>query len=217
MAEHAPGDARRSWAMAVDLERCTGCWACSVACALHYGVLQGSFWNPVANLSGDALDVPTGTYPDLDLLQIPVGCQHCQDPPCLKVCPTGATYQRQDGIVAMDYALCNGCRACLSACPYAARIWVEAGARRPTAPAGDRPGGVAEKCGFCMERVDAGLPPVCVEACAQGARTFGDLGDPGSPISRLLAERGHFQLLPELGTNPRIYYLEARERGPQGA
>lgn len=203
----AEGERTGRYAMAIDLDCCTGCWACSIACREANGVAQGFAWNVVMTGEGDAQDVPSGSYPDLDLTYYPVACQHCEDAPCVKVCPTGATYQRPDGIVAMDYDLCNGCRACIAACPYGARSYVPPGQ-------GARGGGVVEKCDFCLGRVDQGLSPVCVEACAQGARVFGDLSDPESDVAKRLAGRPSMRLLEELGTSPRVHYLLRRERRP---
>ena len=187
-----PEGGERRYAMAVDLGRCTGCWACAVACRAANGVGEGQGWLTVMTGEGDPTDVPAGTYPDLALSYYPVGCQHCDDPPCVAVCPTGATYRRADGIVAMDYALCNGCRACIPACPYGARSYAPPGV-------GQRGGGVVEKCDFCLGRLEAGRSPACVDACAQGARTFGDLLDPESDIARLLASRSSVRLMEELG------------------
>ncbi len=197
----------RDYAMVIDLGRCTGCWACAVACREANGVGPGIWWTEVMTGEGDPQDVPTGCYPDLDLTYYPVACQHCQDPPCVKVCPTGATYQRPDGIIAMDYDLCNGCRACIAACPYGARHYAPPGE-------GARGGGVVEKCDFCAGRVAEGLLPVCVTACAQGARVFGDLSDPTGDVAQLLARRPAKRLLAELGTGPRVYYLLRQERRP---
>ncbi len=201
-AERAP-----SYAMVIDLDRCTGCWACTVACREANGVAPGFAWNVVMTGEGEAQDVPSGRYPDLDLTYFPVSCQHCENAPCIEVCPTGATYRRPHGIVAMDYALCNGCRACLAACPYGARSYVPPGE-------GARGGGVVEKCDFCAGRVDRGLSPACVDACAQGARVFGDRGDPGSGVAALLAGRPAMRLFEELGTSPRVHYLTKLPRRP---
>ena len=136
------------------------------------------------------------TYPNLELAYLPVACQHCNDAPCVKVCPVQATFRRDDGTVLIDYNRCIGCRYCMAACPYGVRIfnWGDAdyapggvvgygkeyrtGGRLVFTP--ERPKGVVEKCTFCVERIDVGELPFCVEACPIGARVFGDLNDPDS-------------------------------------
>jgi molybdopterin-containing oxidoreductase family iron-sulfur binding subunit len=143
---------------------------------------------------------------------------HCQNAPCLEVCPTGATSKRPDGIVAVGYDQCMGCRYCETACPYGARTFVEE-IKGYYPEFGLTPyeqvmfqghqEGVVEKCDFCAERVAKGEEPACVATCPSYARHFGDLDDPNSEVSRLIAERRGYQLLPELGTDPSVYYLPA--------
>jgi molybdopterin-containing oxidoreductase family iron-sulfur binding subunit len=143
---------------------------------------------------------------------------HCEDPPCEKICPTGATQKREDGIVFVDYNKCMGCRACMIACPYQARYFLAE--LRPYYdgqgltpyeelgyPTNGYVPGTVTKCNFCMERVDAGKEPACVANCPGRARYFGDLEDPDSEVSRLIRDRRGFQLHPEFGTNPSVFYL----------
>jgi Fe-S-cluster-containing dehydrogenase component len=162
---------------------------------------------------------------------LPRPCMHCENAPCVEVCPVGASYHRADGLVMMDYDKCIGCRYCEVACPYGARAfnWETFSGANPVVPTwGEpeverRPRGVPEKCSFCFQRIDRGLAmgltpgvdraatPACVVACPMGARAFGDLNDPESNVSQLLAESPSYRLREDLGTNPRVYYLPARE------
>ena len=185
------------WAMVADLRRCVGCQTCSAACKLTNATPPGVQWRRV-------LDLEVGEYPEVKRAFVPVGCMHCDDPPCMHVCPSTATRKRADGIVTIDADLCIGCAYCAVACPYDARFKVN---------------GVATKCTFCVERIDAGLArglqpgvhpeatPACVNSCIAGALHFGDADDPGSNVSQLLAENQSFRLNEELGTGPNIHYL----------
>jgi Fe-S-cluster-containing dehydrogenase component len=158
-------------------------------------------------------------------------CMHCDHAPCAEVCPVKASYKRADGLVVMDYDRCIGCRYCEVACPYLARAfnWEKFEGANPAVPTWGqpeiprRPKGVVEKCSFCIHRIDRGLAnglmpgvdqdatPACVVACPTGARTFGDLNDPESPVSIILAKHTHYRLREDLGTEARVYYLPARE------
>ena len=185
------------WGMAIDLKRCVGCQTCTIACKQEHGLPAGTAWRFVA-------DCEVGEYPDVRRLFLPMQCMHCAEPPCVPVCPTGASRQRDDGIVWVEYAACVGCGYCAMACPYQARQ--------------DRHG-VMTKCTFCKERVDGGLDrglrpgvdadatPMCAVACIAGAIVFGDLDDAASPVSRLAADPRAQVLMPECGTEPRVYYL----------
>jgi phenylacetyl-CoA:acceptor oxidoreductase subunit 1 len=205
--------------MVADLRRCVGCQTCTAACKQANATPPGVQWRRV-------LDVETGTYPDVKRSFVPVGCMHCADPPCMHVCPSTATRQRADGIVTIDYDLCIGCAYCAVACPYQARYKVDAAqfaygeSMAPEAKRFDpKRIGVATKCTFCSERVDAGLAnglkpgvdpdatPACVNSCIAGALHFGDIDDKGSNVSQLLAENQFFRMHEELGTNPGFYYL----------
>jgi molybdopterin-containing oxidoreductase family iron-sulfur binding subunit len=136
---------------------------------------------------------------------------HCAEPACLSVCPTGATIRRDDGIVIVEQAKCVGCRACITACPYDARFYVESdkGYFNEYTPYeklnnGKHPAGIVDKCDFCLRRLEKGEEPVCVGTCITKARVFGNLDD----LSPSIRSRGGFQLRPELGTDPGVYYLD---------
>ncbi|MBI4673647.1 MAG: 4Fe-4S dicluster domain-containing protein [Chloroflexi bacterium] len=208
------------WGMVVDLRKCVGCQTCTIACKQTNNTPPRVFWRWVA-------DCETGTYPDVQRSFVPMGCQHCTNPPCLEVCPTTATYKRADGIVDIDYDLCIGCGYCIVACPYLARNIVfetapyyEAGLIPPEQVLAhpDRVG-VATKCNFCFPRVQEGLArglvpgvapdatPMCVGACISNAMHFGDLDNPESNISRYIRENQTVRLSEELGTESAIYYI----------
>ncbi len=206
--------------MTVDLRRCIGCQTCTAACRHANATPPGVQWRKV-------LDIESGEFPDVRRSFVPVGCMHCADPPCMHVCPTTATYQRKDGIVGINYEICIGCGYCAVACPYQARYIVHerefAYGERPTeqeeARFDARRIGVATKCNFCSDRVDAGkenglvpgidpeATPACVNACIAGVLQFGDREDPHSNVSQLLAENQFFRMHEELGTDPGMYYI----------
>lgn len=196
--------------MVIDLDRCVGCQSCTVACKAEHGTPRGVFF-------GKVLSQEVGTFPKAKRMFLPVLCNHCDDPPCVPVCPTGASYVREDGIVLVDNTLCVGCRACYVACPYAQRFYVTeellSGYYHELTPYERRmyarfePRTMA-KCTLCSHRVEAGRLPACVETCPAGARIFGDYDDPESDVSRLLRERNSFELLPEYNTKPRVRYLK---------
>lgn len=218
----APGQATHRWAMVIDLSRCIGCGHCTLACQAHNDSSPDITWNRLmeaGEINGEQ------TY-------LPVPCMHCENAPCVEVCMVGATYQREDGIVMMDYDRCIGCRYCQVACPYGARSfnWEAFTGQNPAVPQWGlpevkrRPRGVMEKCSFCFQRIDRGLEqgltpgvdqaatPACVVACPTGARLFGDLNDPDSPVSQALARRPSYRLREGLGTEPRVYYLSAEKK-----
>jgi Fe-S-cluster-containing dehydrogenase component len=140
-------------------------------------------------------------------------CNHCGDPPCVRVCPTHATWRRKDGIVMMDMHRCIGCRYCMAACPYGSRSFNWSDPRKFIPEKAINPGyptrtkGVVEKCSFCNERIDIGLIPACVEACKEKALVFGDINDPGSNVRKLLQKRFAIRRKPSLGTEPHVYYM----------
>ncbi len=181
------GFAGKRWGMLIDLRKCIGCQACTVACKFENNVPEGVFrtWVP---------DVELGTYPDTRRAFLPRLCNHCERPSCIEVCPAGATWQRQYGIVEIDYDRCWGCGACVNACPYDARFI-------------DPVTKTANKCTFCSQRVDQGLLPACVETCVGGARQFGDLNDPNDPMTRQVLTEPVQQLKPYTGNEPRVYYI----------
>ena len=213
------------YAMVADLRRCVGCQTCTAACKHANATPPGVQWRRV-------LDMEFGEYPDVQRAFVPVGCQHCADPPCMHVCPSTATRKRADGIVTIDYDICIGCAYCAVACPYQARYKSDRatfayGGERPTANETLRHDparlAVATKCTFCVDRIDAGLAqgltpgvdaeatPACVNACIAAALVFGDVEDPASNVSQLLEQNQHFRMHEELGTGPGFYYLWDKE------
>lgn len=213
------------YAMVADLRSCVGCQTCTAACKHTNSTPPGVQWRKV-------LDIETGKFPDVSRLFMPVGCMHCADPPCLEVCPSGATGQRADGIVTIDYDLCIGCTYCVVACPYQARYKVDeshfAYGETPTAQEAQRFDegrlGVVQKCTFCHDRIDAGkalgltpgidpeASPACSNACIAHALHFGDIEDPESNVSKLLTDNTWFQMHEDLGTNPGFFYLWDKEK-----
>ena len=200
--------------MAINLFRCIGCNTCVNACKMQNSVPMGMHWNRVLTEGCEVFDGAEGTYPNLTRTYIPLACQHCENPACLRVCPTGATYKDDKGRVEIDYDKCIGCRMCMAACPYNARVfnWSEP-VRDPDFNYGDkdvpvRPKGVAEKCTMCKERTDRWEEPMCVMCCPTEARVFGDLDDPESAISKFLGEKSTFVLLEEQGTRPQVRYFK---------
>ncbi len=177
----------KRYALVIDTRKCINCKGCVVACRAENGV-------PLTNSRNWINEESRGTYPRLLAAFEPEQCHHCADPACVRVCPTGASRQRPDGIVVINQSDCVGCRYCMIACPYNARFFRE-----------DR--GVVEKCDLCAARVDRGEQPACVETCPGRVRVFGDLNDPNSDISKLLASRQYRVKKEEAGTNPRIFYL----------
>ena len=212
----------RRWAMAVDVSKCLtekDCAACTAACHRAHNVPDLSdpkdqvrwIWKEPFR---EALPEQHHDYMNESLqhADVMVMCNHCDNPPCARVCPTQATWKRdQDGIVMMDWHRCIGCRYCMAACPYGSRSFNWRDPRpsiaelRPEFPSRSR--GVVEKCNFCEERLAEGKPTACVEACKAKALVFGDLMDPQSPIRDLLRTRTALRRKSGLGTEPQIYYL----------
>ena len=198
------------YGMVIDLKKCIGCHTCTIACKVENGTGPGVFWSQV-------IDREVGTYPSVKRIFIPRLCMHCDDPPCVRACPSGASYQRQDGLVLIDQAKCIGCRYCSVACPYGARHFNKA--RAGYFPQGFTPyeellyqsheTGVVEKCNFCATLVDRGQQPACVRACPMNARTFGDLNDPRSEVAQLVRSKRAYRYLEEMGTKPSVFYLPA--------
>jgi molybdopterin-containing oxidoreductase family iron-sulfur binding subunit len=171
-------------------------------------------WNRVLTDGDEVLDGAQGTYPNLTRTYVPLACQHCENPACQKVCPTGATYKDDKGRVEIDYDKCIGCRFCMAACPYNARVfnWSEPD-HDPDFQTGFkdvpiRPRGVMEKCSLCKERCDADPEnePMCVVCCPSSARIYGDLDDPDSEISKIVKQSNAYTLLEGKGTRPQVYY-----------
>ena len=205
------------YGMVIDLKRCYGCYSCVMACKQANCTPPGVFWSRV--LRGEM-----GEYPNSVRQALPVLCMQCEEPDCMKVCPTGATYQAEDKIVRVDKDKCIGCKYCMMACPYGARYTVPE--YRSYFPEGlpisdyekycmqvwneKRGCGVATKCDFCIDRRAEGREPACVQSCPAKARVFGDLDDPESEISYLIKTKRGFVLRPEVGTEPKVYYLPPR-------
>ncbi len=213
--------------MVIDLGKCIGCRRCAYACKLENTVpdtisppyimvfqtqsktgVSGYYHPPKMPRAGTTM-----MYTKLrkDMWYMPVQCNHCDDAPCVKVCPTSASYKAPDGIVMVNYKKCIGCRYCMTACPYQARRFnwwepeIPPERRNPLVPM--REEGVVEKCTFCVHRTRRGRTTRCVEACPNKARIFGNLNDPDSKVSKLIAAERNFRLKEDLNTNPRIWYL----------
>lgn len=201
-------------AIGINLDRCIGCHTCANACKMQNNVPDGMLWNRVLTEGCDAIDGAVGTYPDLSRTYVPLACQHCENPACMKVCPTGATYKDDAGRVEIEYDRCIGCRMCMAACPFNARVfnWEDpqrdGGFNWGDARVPVRTRGVMEKCTLCRERTDEGDAPMCVVCCPTHARVFGDLDDPTSELARLRSKAGSnvHLLLEEKGTKPQVFY-----------
>jgi Fe-S-cluster-containing dehydrogenase component len=211
---------------ALDLSRCVGCRKCVYACVEENNLSRDPqiHWITVLEMKKETgVNVmESDPYYDVDLVPreghfyMPVQCQQCDNPPCVKACPVQATWQEPDGIVVVDYDWCIGCRCCMSACPYGARHFNWAA---PTIPAAEinpdmhilgnrpRPKGVVEKCTFCIQRVRKGRYPACVEVCPVGARKFGNLLDPSSEVRAVIDTKRVFILKQELNTRPKFFYF----------
>jgi Fe-S-cluster-containing dehydrogenase component len=213
-----------SWGMVIDLQKCIGCYSCQIACKQEHFLPPEVFWNRV--VIGEI-----GTYPLVTKQIYPVMCNHCREAACVKACPSRATTRREDGVVSVNAEKCVGCRYCLIACPYQQRTYL-ADDKKEYYPgqgltAYETIGkelyplekGTVIKCNFCYERIDSGLArglkpgvdrdatPACVITCPTKARVFGDLEDPESEVTLLIKERRGFQLHPEYGTEPSVYYV----------
>jgi tetrathionate reductase subunit B len=177
----------KRYAMVVDSKKCINCKACVVACRAENSVPL-DYSRPWMN------EETRGVWPKLMASSHPEQCHQCAHPACVRVCPTGASYRRPDGIVVVNQDDCVGCRYCMIACPYNARFFRQ-----------DK--GVVEKCDFCVQRLKRGQVPACVDTCPSKVRVFGDLNDPGSKLAELLSTREYRLKKPEAGTGPQIYYL----------
>ena len=200
------------WGMVIDADKCIGCRGCVVACKAQHGTPPNIFF-------GDLMQLEVGRGRTTRRVWLPKLCMHCEDPLCIKACPTGASQQRDDGIVWVDQDKCMGCRACIEACPYEVRFYFGKGDQKYYYPEGPTPyelqmekkwgykQGTVLKCDLCMDLLDAGGKTACVETCITECRTVGDLDDPDSEVSKLIATRNAIQLKPEAGTSPCVYYI----------
>lgn len=192
-AQAAHGNERMSQlAMVVEVDRCIGCkGGCQIACKTEHNIALGRSRSTLYTMG------PTGTFPDLSMYYLPVMCQQCKNPACTQVCPTGACMKRdEDGVIVIDPESCIGCRACINACPFHCNSF-------------NNEMRISDKCTLCAERREDGLLPACVRNCAGGALHFGDLDNPESEVSRLLAENeGHVYSLPDKnGNEPSNRYI----------
>ena len=223
------------YGMVIDLDKCTGCRACMVACKVENNTPEGNFWMYVFRFED-------GEFPNSRVWFMPRPCQHCDNAPCVKVCPVGARFKREDGLTATDFDRCIGCRYCEVACPYGVNYFnwkkpeqnyymdwddpdiiplmdgnkvpyanpdleIAYGPEQRRTAGGGHMKGVMEKCTFCVHRLEQGLEPACVNVCPTRAIMVGDLDDPNSDVSRMLRAKSSFRLLEELGTEPRVHYV----------
>ena len=200
-----PDESRQQhhWVMVIDLRKCIGCQACVVACKSENNVPTGIYrtWVQVVETGRMVPDpegpivTPAGRFTStVRRSALPRLCNQCDNPPCVVVCPVKATFKRKDGPVLIDPNVCIGCGICIQACPYDARFF-------------NTVQETADKCTFCVHRLDRGLLPACVTSCVARARVFGDLNDPNSAVSKLLAQYPVNTLLSEVGTDPQVFYI----------
>ena len=221
------------WGMTIDLDRCTGCQACVVACHAENNLPVSSPAEAAKGRTVHWIRVDRyyeGTFPDVKVKYMPVLCQHCDDAPCEPVCPVYATYHNAEGLNVQVYNRCVGTFYCANNCPYTVRYfnwfepeWPEPLQLQHNPDVAVRPGGVMEKCTFCIQRIkrakqdaaeegrpvaDGDVQPACVQSCPAEAMAFGDLNDPNSKVSRLAESGRATRLLEELGTKPKVFYLQ---------
>ena len=212
------------WGMVIDIHRCIGCYSCTITCRQEHFLPRNIYFNRI-------LIAEEGKYPVVRKIIMPVQCNQCHDPVCVKVCPTGASTSREDGIVEIDADKCTGCEYCVVACPYQMRtLYADAKTEyfpkqgltsyeilgRTIYPCEPH---TVLKCDFCKERIDKGIEqglkpgidrdatPACVINCPANARYFGDLDDPESEVSTMIVEKKAVPIHPEFDTEPSIYYI----------
>lgn len=202
----------RHWVMVVDLAACDGCDDCVTACRENHAIPADREWIRIYKMQDSPETAP---------YWFPKPCYHCDNPPCAKVCPVGATFKRSDGLVLIDTERCIGCRFCMAACPYSARVFnwhnpSKAEVAGSTSHQGvPRRRGTVEKCDFCADSLDHGELPHCASTCTMGAIYFGDANEDAVTngkgetrrLSQLLQDRSGYRFLEDLGTEPRLYYL----------
>lgn len=237
MSEFQTDLRERHWGMAIDLDRCTSCGACVAACKVENNIPEVS---PADARSGRAMHwIRIARHEEIEhehavIKSYPALCNHCENAPCVLVCPVHATYHGIDGIVGQTYSRCIGCRYCMAACPYTVKVfnwyepeWIPEHRLHTNPDVSLRTAGVVEKCTFCVHRLqeardeaacagrdvrEEDYQPACVEICPAKALVFGDLDDPDSVLARSArSPRAHHQL-EELGTRPAVIYLNERER-----
>ena len=213
----------RKWVMVIDLQKCVGCEACTVACVAENNLPPGVAYRPV-------LQEELGVFPRVRREFVPRPCMHCDEPPCIQACPVEATFKQEDSAVVVDYERCIGCRYCISACPYGARYFDQGEyygegtpeimdyETRPSPEYGEKwlratdaasvpPKGTVRKCQFCGHRTTEGMLPSCVTTCLGGATFFGDFNDEKSLVRELIGSERVMRLMEEFGTEPSVYYL----------
>jgi len=225
------------WAMVIDLNRCTGCGACMTACKTENNV---PIVEPAEALAGrvmhwmEMISEYDGDYPNIEVKRMPKPCFHCDNPPCTRVCPVGATYRNEEGLVAQIYHRCIGCRYCMVACPFTAKVfnwhepqWIEGATTCFNPDVSRRLVGVVEKCTFCSHRLmkvkeaadeqdrpinDGEYVPACAEICPADAIAFGNIEDKGSKVYKLSRDYRASRVMEDLGVEPKVYYLAKRTR-----
>ncbi|HSG29368.1 MAG TPA: 4Fe-4S dicluster domain-containing protein [Candidatus Krumholzibacterium sp.] len=223
------------WVMAIDLDRCTGCGSCMVACKMENNVPVVSHEDALDGKVMNWMDMITeyeGDYPNIEVRRMPKPCFHCDHPPCTRVCPVGATYRNPEGLVGQVYHRCIGCRYCMVACPYTAKVFnyhdpvmIEGADACYNPDVSRRMVGVVEKCSFCSHRLikareradgedrpidDGEYQPACAEICPADAIYFGDIEDKSSTVYRMSRDYRAARLMDDLGTEPKVYYLAKR-------
>ncbi len=224
------------WGMAIDLDRCTGCGNCMAACHQENNLVPVGREEARENRAFHWLRLLRevgGSEAEPDVSYVPVLCMHCDDPPCVRVCPVHATYLSEEGIVGQVYSRCIGCRYCMAACPYNVKVfnwyepqWPQGLERKSNPDVSLRPKGVVEKCTFCHHRInhareearaqdreirDGEVTTACAESCPAAAIVFGDLDDPGSRVSEMARSPRAYRMHEDLGTRPKVVYLGRRD------